>query len=743
LICSAQERNTDSLEDPNAAYTNADKKLNEVYQQILKKHKSNKSFINNLRNAQRLWIKFRDAQFEMNFPESKGHYDKNTLTAAQAVYLTQLTEERTKILLAILEPTSMGLIAYYPFNGNASDESGNGFNGTVHGATLTTDRFGNSNSAYLFNGSASISIPELFQESCAAFTIAAWVMKDRIDINTHQILIKGLDQGQASLCITNLNTYAVLGFGVNLETGVHGDQNWYYVNITPDTLKAKTYYFVVGRYIRGEKVDLLVNGELIGLSAVPDLPLAKWSGHSYSAIGLLPEFPNSGWNGVIDDIRIYNRALTEAEIDTLYQEGGWCRNKIVFQKTYGGKRDDNINTFIVAPDGGYVAAAYSKSCTSGDINVCLFKTDKYGVLKWARDFGNEGNDYGSVGVADENGYMIVGATEVGKGNKDVFVTRTDLKGNILWNKTYGGADDENHGTMRRTQSGDYITTGYTKSYGAGPAYDAFLMKIDVNGNVLWFKRYGQSQTDLANDVLEESDGSFIMTGATYTPGDHDMMLIKVNSSGDLLWSKKYHLPYQEMGNRIVKAANGDYLVVAESGPTTTDRVAVLYRIDAAGNLRWAKTYRSPAYGRTFNSARGVVAVSDGGIVIEGKWGGSGTDDNSSGFILKTDEDGNVLWCREYSGSNTEFWWSVYQTADEGFILGGQTDNYGAGGKDCYLVKTDKNGKTNSGGTLVDPIVETPAVPVTNVILNCSACSVIGEGRQFTRESASCFKNSDH
>jgi hypothetical protein len=248
----------------------------------------------------------------------------NKTNGTDSVWLSDIKSISFKTYLS--DTTQGRLVAWYPFNGNANDSSGNGNNGTINGATLTTDRFANSNSAYLFNGSASISIPELFPASCAAFTFAVWVMKDFTDINTHQILYKGLDQGEASLCITNLNNYAVVGFGVNLETGIYGAQNWYFVNY-PDTLKINTYYFIVGRYIKGQKVELLINGRSVGSSAVPDLPLTQWPTHSYSAIGVHTTFPTTtGWKGAIDDVRVYNRALSDEEIQSLYHERGWTGN---------------------------------------------------------------------------------------------------------------------------------------------------------------------------------------------------------------------------------------------------------------------------------------------------------------------------------------------------------------------------------------------------------------------------------
>jgi uncharacterized protein YecT (DUF1311 family) len=308
-------------------FIKADKKLNGVYQQILKKYKARKIFIKNLRNAQRYWIKYRNAQFEMKYPESNGHYNRNTLTDSQAAYLTQLTEERTKTLLEILNPALVGLIAYYPFNGNARDTSGNGNHGVNNGAILTTDRFGRSNSAYLFSNCSSITIPELLSYSCSAFTFTAWVKQDYKDNNNHMIIFHGSKKGETLIGLTN---NGILGFGVNLHVPGTPDntQNWYIAYIN-DTLRANTYYFIVGRYIKGQKMDLLVNGDLVATIAVPNLNINTNPDRSNSAIGIHPQpgFTQSYcWNGVIDDILIYNRALSDDEVQTLYHANGWTEN---------------------------------------------------------------------------------------------------------------------------------------------------------------------------------------------------------------------------------------------------------------------------------------------------------------------------------------------------------------------------------------------------------------------------------
>ena len=117
---------------------------------------------------------------------------------------------------------------------------------------------------------------------------------------------------------------SILGFGVCLGTDPN---NWYSVDM-PDTLKAKKWHFVVGRYTKGQKVELLFNGNLIGSLALPDISLYQIAEdpNNYSAIGTVSNQANYYWVGVLDDIRVYNRALSDAEVQSLYHEGGWSGN---------------------------------------------------------------------------------------------------------------------------------------------------------------------------------------------------------------------------------------------------------------------------------------------------------------------------------------------------------------------------------------------------------------------------------
>ena len=215
---------------------------------------------------------------------------------------------------------TQGLIAYYPFDGNADDLSGNN-NGVNHGAILTADRFGHNNSAYFFQQISLIAIPELLSDTCSQFTFTAWINKNVTDNSIHYVIDKGPARGSAVLGIK----FGYLFFYISVAD-MNGTE---YSAEIADTLRTNVNYFLVGRYIKGQKVELLINGHIVASITPPNLKLFSSSIPNYSSsIGYLNSGPTQqySWIGVIDDIRIYNRALSDQEVILLYHEGGWVGN---------------------------------------------------------------------------------------------------------------------------------------------------------------------------------------------------------------------------------------------------------------------------------------------------------------------------------------------------------------------------------------------------------------------------------
>jgi ribosomal protein S11 len=297
--------------------------------------------------------------------------------------------------------------------------------------------------------------------------------------------------------------------------------------------------------------------------------------------------------------------------------------------------------------------------------VAIFTQYAYAVT-FAKTYG--GTDYAfSVQQTSDSGYIIAGTTRsFGAGNEDIILIKTDANGNIIWAKTYGGIDPDLAHSVQQTSDGGYILAGYTLSFGAG-FYDAFLVKTDANGNIIWPKTYGGTYYDYAYSVQQTSDGGYIVAGYTYSFSAGDILLIKTDANGNIIWAKTY------------------------------------------GGTYWDEAYS-------------VQQTSDGGYIVAGytdSFGAGGSDI----FLIKTDANGNVIWAKTYGGTYYDYAYSVQQISDGGYIVAGYTYSFGAGYYDIFLIKTDANGEIGSCSIVrnviptvntVSPTVTTPSPSVSSV-----------------------------
>ena len=220
------------------------------------------------------------------------------------------------------EPTP-GLIAYFPFAGNANDASGHGHDGKVHGASLTTDRFGNPNSAYTFDGFSSYI--EVAHDSTltptAALSFGVWFQTNSTS-QPGNIMIEGDDQAVGHyVARVEAPSHSNLSLGVQFSGDTYGTRairtidpfevgRWYFLTVTYD-----------GAVLKGYLDGALRDSQLIAK------PLGTNNG--VLSIGRHPVADYPYWfSGKIDDIRLYNRALSSNEVNALYHEGGYSSDSL-------------------------------------------------------------------------------------------------------------------------------------------------------------------------------------------------------------------------------------------------------------------------------------------------------------------------------------------------------------------------------------------------------------------------------
>ena len=209
-----------------------------------------------------------------------------------------------------------------------------------------------------------------------------------------------------------------------------------------------------------------------------------------------------------------------------------------WERNYGGTNYDLGYSAQQTQDGGYIIAGSAASFGAGGGDVYLIKTNVYGDTLWTRTYGGTYYDGGfSVQQTSDGGYIVAGYTGSFGAGGDVYLIKTNAFGDTLWTRTYGGTSYDLGNSGQQTSDGGYIIAGYTNSFGAG-GYDVYLIKTNSQGDTLWTRTYGGTNVDVGESVRQTSDGGYVITGTTGSFGaGGDFYLIKTNATGDTLWTR--------------------------------------------------------------------------------------------------------------------------------------------------------------------------------------------------------------
>ena len=253
-----------------------------------------------------------------------------------------------------------------------------------------------------------------------------------------------------------------------------------------------------------------------------------------------------------------------------------------------------------------------------------------------------------------------------------------------WSRTYGGTNEDRAFASVQTADGGYALAGFTESFGTGSA-DAWLVKIDASGNMMWSKTYGGTGYDVALSLVQTGDGGYALAGHTdsFGAGNYDFWLVKTDSSGNMMWSKTYGGTGWEDAYALVQTVDGGYALAGITGSSGSGNYdAWLVKTDSAGNMQWNKTYG----GTGEDGAYSLVQAGDCGYGLAGYTYSFGAG-SADFWLVKTDSAGNMQWNKTCGGTGWELAGSVVQTVDGGYALAGFTNSYGAGNLDFWSVKT--------------------------------------------------------
>ncbi len=310
------------------------------------------------------------------------------------------------------------------------------------------------------------------------------------------------------------------------------------------------------------------------------------------------------------------------------------------------------------------------------------------VSSWAKTYGwLGGGGAQSVDRTSDGGYIVAGYTNAtswvalgspqGGYDSDGWLLKLDASGNVQWQKSYRTLGIDALYKVKQTSDGGFVAVGLTRLPNWGDV-NAWVLRVDSQGNVIWENSYGGSQTDQADDVVQTSDGGFLVVGSTYSFGGFPAWVLRLNQAGGIVWQRAYNSTMNESGaSSIAATSDGGFVIAGEYRSDITSSQTYsqlwLFKIDGSGSLLWQKAYSGTGKGDIGYS---VYQTSDQGLVVAGLTTSYG-DAWATVWVLRLDSQGGVLWQKAIGGGGMAMFheaYSVVQLSDGSFIVAGYSYN---------------------------------------------------------------------
>lgn len=365
---------------------------------------------------------------------------------------------------------------------------------------------------------------------------------------------------------------------------------------------------------------------------------------------------------------------------------------MTWNRTYGGGDDEYSRQVIQTSDNGYAVVGYTRSWGNGQDDVLVMKLDLAGNIVQQKTFGDAHNDWGNGLVqTPEGGFGVACYTAPDDGLPwDGWIFKTDASLNVVWETFFGEIEKEDGpNNLYLAHDNSLIMSGVIDKTTV-ETHDVLLMNISANGSISWYKQYGEEGQDKSNNMAVCSDGGYIIAAesCSHSNGLSDAWLIRTDSQGNVLWENNFGGPLLEEAFHVEQTPEGGFIVAAYTKPSLYEfSDAIILKLDQDGNEQWRKTYGSAKE----DYAWSITTAQDDGYVFCGMINGDSWNSGGDGWLVKLDQNGAKVWEQTFTGAAHDELFYLIKTADGGYLATGESSSNGAGGLDIWIVKTDVNG----------------------------------------------------
>lgn len=389
---------------------------------------------------------------------------------------------------------------------------------------------------------------------------------------------------------------------------------------------------------------------------------------------------------------------------------------VQWQRCFGSSANEDAlgNVIAPAPGGGYIIAGNTLG-NNGDVSgnhglsdAWIIKMNSSNGVDWKYTYGGTNSDYAyAVTTTSDGGYIFAGQSKstdgdvaVNKGGFDVWVVKLDGVGNRQWQTTLGGSANDAANAVIQTSDGGYLIAAHTLSTdgdvtGSHGGDEAWIIKLDGSGNLVWQKTYGGSGADAAGFILPSPDGNFMISASSESidgdistlvhHGGKDAWLFKIDGIGNIVWQKTYGGSGSEGTGSIFNTSDGGYIFSTVSSSNNGDVSGNhgyydtwVAKITSAGDIAWQK-----CYGGTDMDAANVRDINSSGQILVAGYSFSRVGKNSDITATKGGEDfwtllldpqGQILYSKNAGGSSSDTGEGAIAMQDGSYIGVGRTSS---------------------------------------------------------------------
>jgi len=402
---------------------------------------------------------------------------------------------------------------------------------------------------------------------------------------------------------------------------------------------------------------------------------------------------------------------------------------IDWQKSFGGTTIESAGIILQTTEGGYIVSCNTQS-NDGDVtgnhgntDIWVVKLSVSGAIQWGKTLGGTESDIAqSILKTRDGGYVVAGYTDSNDGdvtgnhgNNDFWVVKLSNAGIIQWQKTLGGTQEDYAYSIQQTIDGGYIVVGNTGSNdgdvtGNHGGSDMWIVKLSATGTFQWQKTLGGTYSDSGYSIQQTKDGGYIAAGfaasnngdVTGHIGNLDYWVVKLTNTGTIEWEKSLGGTASEVTTSVEQTSDGGYIIAGMTKSYDGDVTGYhggngydywIVKLSGTGIIQWQKTLGGTEDDFTWS----IKQTIDGGYIVGGS--SLSTDGDVSGnhgyydfWVVKLSSTGTILWQKTLGGNFNEFCANIQQTSDGGYIIGGSSGFVSGdvttnnGSNDCWIVK---------------------------------------------------------